>query len=303
VKRFVKGLRQKKGLILLALPGVLFFLAFYYLPMFGTVISFKAIDYSKGIWSSPWVGLQNFEFFFTSQNFLRITRNTVGLNLLFIMVNLVVSVTFAIMLFELPAKAVKVFQTVLFFPYLLSWVVVSFALYIFLNMDYGVLNSLAKMFGAQPVNWYGDPGYWPWILLISYLWKNVGYSTIVYYTGLLGIDAGYYEAASIDGANRLQQIRYITLPLLIPLVVMLLITALGRIFSADFGMFYFLSKDSPMLYETTDVIDTYVFRALRKIGDVGMSAAVSFYQSVVGLVLVVTFNSIVRRMSEESALY
>lgn len=303
MKSLLKDIKQKKGLAVLALPGVLFLVLFSYLPMFGTFIAFKSINYAQGIFASPWVGWDNFKFFFQSQDFVRITRNTVGLNLMFILCNLLFALIFALILFELSRRAVKVYQTVLFVPYLLSWVVVSYALYIFLNNDYGVINGLLKGLGMEKVNWYGVPGYWPAILLICFVWKNVGYSTIIYYTGLLGIDSSYYEAASIDGATGFQKLRYITLPLLTPLIILIMITQVGRIFSADFGMFFFLTKDSPMLYPTTDVIDTYVFRALRKIGDPGMAAAVALYQSFVGCVLVIVVNFIVGRVDPDSAMF
>lgn len=301
--RFRKDIKMKKGLIVLAAPGVLALLAFAYLPIFGIIIAFKSINYSKGILGSPWVGLQNFRFFFGSQQFVRITRNTLGLNFVFIIATMVAAVLFALMLFELSRRSVKVFQTVLFIPYLLSWVVVSYALYVFLNNDYGILNQIVRSLGGDKISWYGVPKYWPLILLLSFLWKNVGYSTIIYYTGLIGIDPSYYEAGAIDGCTRIQQIRHITLPLLRPLIVIILILQMGRIFSADFGMFYFLTQNSPALYPTTDVIDTYVFRALRQLGAPGMASAVALYQSVMGFLLVVIVNSIIRRLDSGSSLF
>jgi putative aldouronate transport system permease protein len=298
-----KDIRKKKGLLILAAPGLVFLLVFSYLPMLGIFIAFININYTKGIFHSPWVGFANFRFFFESQDFARITRNTIVLNVMFIIINMVLAIVLALILFELSRRAVKVYQTILFIPYLLSWVVASYALYVFLNNDYGVFNKFLQAVGGNKVNWYGVAPSWPTILTLAFLWKNLGYSAIIYYTGLLGIDSTYYEAADIDGGSRLQQLRYITLPLLTPLIALILITQMGRIFSADFGMFYFLTKDSPMLYPTTDVIDTYVFRALRKIGDPSMAAAVALYQSAVGCLLVVGVNALIRRINRENAMF
>ena len=303
IRMILNETKGKRGLLLLALPGILFLFVFNYLPMSGVFIAFKNINYSKGIFGSDWVGFDNFRFFFSSGDFFRITRNTLLLNLSFIAAVLIVSISFSLILFELSRKAVKVYQTALFVPYLLSWVIISYVVYIFLNNDYGVINNILKSFGHEPVNWYFEASYWPGILMLSYLWKWSGYYTIIYYTGLLGIDSTYYEAASIDGANRLQQIFKITIPQLKPLMITLLLLQIGRIFFADFGMFYFLTQDNSMLYPTTDVIDTFVYRTMRVVGDPGMSAAVALYQSAVGFALVIVANAVVRKLDSEKALF
>ncbi|NQX61185.1 sugar ABC transporter permease [Paenibacillus qinlingensis] len=271
--------------------------------MYGIVIAFKDINYAKGIWGSDWVGLHNFKFFFNSQDALRITRNTLLLNGLFIVVGMSCALVIGLLLAELGRRWVKLFQTILFFPYFLSWVVVGFVSYILLNPSFGVINKVLEQFHVAPIDWYSKPGYWPLILTLTYLWKNVGYTAIIFFTGLLSIDNSYYEAASIDGASRLQQIRKISIPLILPLITMLFMLNVGRIFYSDFGLFYFVPRDAGMLYPTTDVVDTYVFRSLRVVGDLGMASAASLYQAVVGLVLVVTTNVLVRKFNKENALF
>jgi putative aldouronate transport system permease protein len=207
------------------------------------------------------------------------------------------------LLFELSKKAVKVFQTILFFPYFISWVVVGYVTYILLNPSYGVINSILKTLHFAPINWYLTPKLWPFILVLVFLWKNVGYFVIIFYTGLLGIDSSYYEAAAIDGATKFQQTIKITIPLLAPLIIMIMLLQIGKIMYADFGLFYFIPRDIGSLYSAVDVIDTYVFRSLRVTGDIGMASAAGLYQSVVGCILVFLSNKIVKKYSEENALF
>jgi len=302
-KRF-KDFKKNSALLFMALPAMILVLIFNYIPMLGIIVAFKNFRYDKGFWGSEWVGLENFKFFFTSLDAWRITRNTVCLNALFFSTGLIVSVALALMLHEITKKAfVKFCQTAYFFPYFLSWVVVGYTLFAFLNMRLGILNSLFKIIGLQPVHWYLKPEYWPAILVLVYLWKTVGYFSVIYYAGLMGIDPAYYEAAAIDGATRWQMITKISIPLITPLMVIIMLLQIGRIFYADFGMFYQLPRDIGMLYPTTDVIDTYVFRALRVTADIGMSAAAGFYQAIVGLILIGTANYLVRRINPENALF
>ena len=221
----------------------------------------------------------------------------------FIAIGIFVSVIVGVLMAELSRGMVKIFQTVLFFPYFLSWVVVGFVSYILLNPTYGVINKVMEYFHIAGVDWYSAPEYWPFILTITYLWKNVGYTAIIFFTGLISIDASYYEAASIDGASRYQQIMKISIPLIFPLITLLVILNIGRIFYSDFGLFYFIPRNAGTLYETTDVIDTYVFRSLRVVGDLGMASAAGLYQSVVGLILVVVTNLIVKKVNKENALF
>jgi putative aldouronate transport system permease protein len=288
---------------LISLPAILVVLIFYYLPMFGIVIAFKDINYAKGIWGSDWAGFNNFKFFFNSQDAWRITRNTLLLNGCFIVVGIFCSVIIGLLMAELSRRLVRVFQTILFFPYFLSWVVVGFISFILLNPSYGVINKGLEFFHMTSVDWYSKPGYWPVILTLTYLWKNVGYTAIIFFTGLISIDASYYEAAAIDGASRFQQIMKISIPLIVPLITLLVILNVGRIFYSDFGLFYFIPQNAGTLYSTTDVIDTYVFRSLRVVGDLGMASAAGLYQSVVGLILVVVTNFIVRKSNKENALF
>ncbi|BBH19489.1 sugar ABC transporter permease [Paenibacillus baekrokdamisoli] len=302
-KSLWREIKRHKGLIGLAVPGLLFVIIFQYLPMFGLVLAFKDFNFTKGIWGSDWAGLNNFKFFFTSDAALQVTRNTLLLNLSFIVITIGVSISFALMLFELSRKAVKLYQTALFFPYFLSWVVVSYVTYALLNPQLGVINHLFKQMGFAEINWYMESKFWPYILSLAYLWKNVGYSTLIFYTGLMGIDKSFYEAASIDGASKWQQVRNISIPLLTPLIVLITLLQVGKIFYSDFGMFYFLTADSGALYATTDVIDTYVYRALRVSGDVGMATAIGMYQSLVGFALVLTVNFIVRKVNKENAIF
>jgi putative aldouronate transport system permease protein len=303
LKRELNHLRKNRSLFLISLPALLFVFAFSYLPMFGAVLAFKDFNYAKGIWGSDWAGLDNFKFFFTSQDALRVTRNTLVLNALFIVIGLAASVVFGILLAELGRKAVRVFQTVLFFPYFLSWVVVGYLTYILLNPTYGAVNKLLEWLNISPVDWYSDPRYWPVILVLTYLWKNVGYTAIIFYTGLMSIDPSYYEAAAIDGASRYQQILRISYPLIVPLVLLLFMLNVGKIFYSDFGLFYFVPRNAGALYAATDVIDTYVYRSLRVVGDIGMASAAGLYQSFVGLVLVLITNRIVKKIDSESALF
>ncbi len=294
---------RSKSLFFLSLPALIIVFVFYYLPMFGIVIAFKDINYAKGIWGSDWVGLDNFKFFFQSQDAMRITRNTLLLNGMFIVIGTFVSVIIGLLMAELGRRWVRIFQTVLFFPYFLSWVVVGFITYILLNPTYGVINKALEWMNLIPVDWYSNPDYWPVILTLTYLWKNVGYTAIIFFTGLIAIDPTYFEAASIDGATRFQQIRKISIPLIAPLITLLVMLNIGRIFYSDFGLFYFIPRDAGMLYSTTDVVDTYVFRALRVTGDIGMASAASLYQAIVGLVLVFSTNLIVRKFNKENALF
>jgi putative aldouronate transport system permease protein len=284
-------------------PGIVFLFIFAYLPMFGIILAFKKYNFADGILGSPWVGLDNFRFFFSYPDAWRITRNTIGLNLLFMVSVTAVGIAFALMLNEVRRKFfVKLYQTVFFFPYFLSWIVVGFVVYAFLNMQYGIANTVLEWFGLGGIQWYAEAKYWPAILTIVTIWKTAGYTCIIYYAGLMGINEDYYEAARIDGATKLQMVRYISLPLLTPLIMILLILQIGGIMSADFGLFFHVTRDIGLLYSTTDVIDTYVYRTLRSI-DIGMASAVGLYQSFVGFLLVMITNYIVNKINPENALY
>lgn len=298
-----KDLKKKYPLLLLALPGIIIVILFNYLPLAGLIIAFKSVDYSIGIWKSHWAGLDNFKFFFSSNDAWKVTRNTLRMNLLSILFTTIISVTIAIMFYYAGHKMLKFAQTILFLPYLISWVVASYALECFIDGRYGAIDRILTNLGLSTVNFYYEPKYWIAIILICSIWKSAGYNAILYYTRLLGVDPTLYEAAEIDGATTWQKIRYITLYMLRPLILMMTIIGVGNIFYSDFGMYYFLTRDNGMLYSVTDVIDTYIYRALKTINDPGMGAAVGLFQSLMGFALVVGANKIARKIDEEGAIF
>lgn len=297
-------LRRNSAFLLLALPMMIYIFIFNYLPMGGIIVAFKSYRYDLGILGSPWVGLDNFKFFFTSPDALRITINTLGYNALFIVLGLVIPVILSLLLYEIRSKTMlKLYQTTMFFPHFLSWVVVAFMAYSFLNPLYGLLNQWFQAMGWEPLDWYVQAKPWIAILPVAQVWKTVGMSALIYYSSLMGIDQEYYEAAALEGASKMYVALKVTLPFLYPLMTMLTILAIGHIFYADFGLFYQLTMNSSMLYSTTDVIDTYVFRALRETGNIGMASAVDFYKSFIGLLLVLLTNYIVKKRDADNALF
>lgn len=299
-----RELNTNLNLLLMALPGVILLFVFAYLPMFGLMIAFKDYRFNLGIFGSEWVGFENFRFLFGTDAAWRITRNTIVMNSIFIVVNTSASLLVAILLNEVfKSRMVKYYQTLLFFPYFISWVVASYFVFGLLNGNTGLVNQVFAGLGLDPVIWYRAPEYWPAILTLAHLWNGLGFGSIIYLAGILGISPELYEAAKIDGANKWQQIRFITLPMLMPLIIILTLLAVGKIFNADFGLFYFLPRDTPMLYSTTDVIDTFVYRSLVELGNISMAAAAGFYQSVVGFVLVILANWAVRRYNEDYSLF
>ena len=296
--------RNNLSLFLRCVPALVFLLLFNYLPMFGAVVAFKRYSIAEGIWGSPWCGLQNFRFLFSTVDAWRITRNTILYNLTFIILNTMISLALAFALDGLKKKSgLKFFQTVNFFPHFLSWVVAGFMLYAFLQPQYGLLNRLLGLFGMEGVKWYMDASCWIVILPVMYVWKNAGYTSLIYYSGLLGIDSSIVEAARMDGANPRQVLFWVKLPELRPLIITMLLLAVGKIFYADFGLFYNLPRNIGILYETTDVIDTYVYRSLKITGDIGMGAAAGLYQSLLGFLLVMVTNTIVKKTEPDSALF
>lgn len=289
---------------LMMLPGIIYLICNNYFPMFGIIIAFKKFSFRKGLLASPWCGFDNFRYLFASPTAFTIIRNTVLYNVVIIILGTVIAVAMAILLNEIQSKRKKVvFQSLLLLPYLVSWVVVSFMVYALLSYDTGLVNHVLKSVRLHEVNWYMESKYWPYILVFAAIWKSTGYSVIVYLSSIVGISQEYYEAAKIDGATKWQQIRQITLPLLKPTIIIMLILSLGRIFASDFGLFYQIPKNSSALYAATQTIDVYVYNALMKNGDYGMSSAASVFQSVVGFVLVITVNRITRKVDANSALF
>jgi len=241
---------------------------------------------------------------FSSKDAFVITRNTVLYNLGFIFIGLIVSVGIAIILSELRSKQmVKIYQTSMLFPYFLSWVIISFFTDAFLNIDKGLINHTLEALGMKGINFYADVSIWPYLLLFLGIWKGFGYSSVMYYATIMGIDPTYYEAATVDGASKWQRIRNVTIPQLTPLVTVLTILAVGNIFRADFGLFYQIPHNAGQLYSVTNVLDVYVFNGLTQTADIGMASAAGLYQSVVGLILVILSNLLARRVDPNSALF
>ncbi|MGB8455971.1 MAG: ABC transporter permease subunit [Anaerocolumna sp.] len=301
INRIVKHL----PLYFMMIPGLIYLLINNYIPMAGLVMAFKKYDYKSGMFKSPDIGLKNFEFLFTTKEAWIITRNTLVYNAVFIILGTLVSITVAILLNEIKSeRARKFYQTVILIPFLISIVVISYIVYGFLNTQNGFINNtILTALGKDAVSWYSDAKYWPFILVLVNLWKGFGYSCIIYYATLVGIDKGFYEAAVIDGATRWQQVRYVTLPCLKTTIITLTLMATGRIFYSDFGLFYQVPMNSGALVDVTNTIDTYVYRGLTQLNNIGMSSAAGFYQSLVGFALVLTANFVVRKLSEENALF
>jgi len=303
VSRMYNVLRRNFTLLTMTLPALLFVIAFNYLPMGGIVIAFKDYRFDQGIFGSSWVGFKNFYYLFSTADAWRITFNTLYLNFLFIVMGTLAAIVLALMMNEVRSRWLNgVYQSLLLLPYFLSWVIIKYFSYALLESD-GLVNNVLKALGYETINFFSEPAYWPLILVLTSIWKGVGFSSLIYLAAILGINREYYEAAEIDGANKLQQIFKITLPLIRSLIIMLTILAIGGIFRADFGMFYNVTHDQGLLYSTTDVIDTYVFRMMRSIGDFGMASAAGLYQSIVGLCLVLLTNWVVRKVDEENSLF
>ncbi|MDO5425751.1 MAG: ABC transporter permease subunit [Eubacteriales bacterium] len=289
---------------IMMLPGIMYLMINNYIPMFGIVIAFKKLNFRKGIFGSDWCGLENFEYLFSSSDAWTITRNTIGYNLANIVLGTVFAMAMAIMLNEITSRRrSKFYQTMVLLPYLMSWVVVGYICYAFLSSESGMVNGILAKFGLEPVSWYNEKKYWPFLIIFFNLWKGIGYSMIVYFAGIVGISADYYEAAVLDGATKWQQIKNITVPLMKPTIITMLILGLGNVMRSDFGLFYQLPRNSGALYSVTRTLDVYVYNALMKNNDFGMSSAASFYQAIVGFILIITANKLVRRYSEENALF
>lgn len=297
--------RRHLAMYAMAFPGLLYLFCNNYMPMFGVIIAFKRLDFSKGILASEWAGLDNFKFLFQSGTAWTIIRNTLLYNIAFIILGTVFAVMLAIFMSDIAGKKIsKVYQTLILLPYMISWVIVSYLVFAFLGADTGLVNkTILAALGMDSINWYGETKYWPLIITFVYLWKSLGYSMIIYYSSIVGISQDYYEAARIDGATKLQQIKSITLPLLKPTVIIMFILSVGRIFNSDFGLFYQVPKNSGLLYSVTQTIDVYVYNALMQNSDYGMSSAAGVFQSVVGFILVIVANKIIRRTNRESALF
>ena len=302
-----KSLKNKRyiPLYLMMLPGMAYLFVNNYIPMAGVFLAFKQINFRKGIFKSPWVGFKNFEYLFKTNDAFVITRNTILYNIAFIILGTVMAIAIAILLNEIRSKvASKVYQTIILVPYLISMVVVSYLANAFLATETGFINaSILKSIGVDPVSWYSTPGAWSAILIFVYLWKNFGYQSIIYYATVVGLDASLYEAAAVDGATRWKRIVHVTLPGLRTTIITLVLMSVGRIFYSDFGLFYQVPMNSGPLMDVTNTIDTYVYRGLLQSNNIGMSTAACVYQSIVGCILVLAANAMVRKISREEALF
>ena len=287
------------------LPGLAYIIINNYMPLAGLQLAFKKFKYSLGIWGSPWNGVKNFTYLFKTGDAWIIIRNTLGYNLIFILLGTLLAIVVAILLNEVQRKRLQqTYQTVILIPYLISYVIVSYIVYALLGESNGMINnSIMKALGHNPVPWYTDPKYWPYIMTIVQLWKSFGYSSIIYFATILGIDKAYYEAAVVDGAGAWKQITGITLPMLKPVIITLTLLSIGRIFYSDFGLFYQVPMNTGLLYNATNTIDTYVYRGLLETNDIGRASAAGFIQSVLGFLLVLGTNAVVRSVEKEQALF
>jgi putative aldouronate transport system permease protein len=306
VQNFLFNIKKNRTLLLMLLPAVVLIFIFAYLPIVGTVLAFKQYNYKDGIWGSPWVKhiFDNFKFFFISGKAGMVTLNTFTYNLSFIAVNTTMAVGLAVILSEVKNRFFKkVSQSVIFLPYFVSWVIVGSIAYNMLNYESGVLNSFLRDMGADPLNVYAMPNAWRFILVFFNAWKGVGYSMVVYLAAVVSVDTTQYEAAEIDGANIFQKVRYVLLPNIKPTIITLVLLDVSKIFRGNFDLFYQLIGTNGALYDSTDVIDTFVFRSLLKSSDIGMASASGFYQSVLCFILIIIVNKVVKKINSDYALF
>ncbi|MFQ6842411.1 MAG: ABC transporter permease [Lachnospiraceae bacterium] len=292
-------------LYFMLLPGLIYLIFNNYIPMSFTVIAFKNFNFQKGVWGSDFVGLNNFKTLFSTRDSRIIFRNTLAYNLVFIAASLIIGLGIAILLDELRSKKAKrMYQMAYLIPYMISITVVSYIVYALLSTDTGFINNtVLKAFGKDGISWYSVPKYWPFILVLVNQWKWLGYNSIIYYSSVISIDSELYEAACIDGATRFQRIGYITIPVIRSTIITMTLLQLGSIFKSDFGLFYQVPMNSSALMNVTNTIDTYVYRGIKSVGTMGMSSAAGLFQSVIGFVLVLAANAVVRRIDKDSAIF
>ena len=295
---------DQRQLNTMILPGFLLILIFSYLPMIGIILAFKNFNPNLGIFKSPWVGFDNFKFFFMSNDFGMLMRNTVGYAFWFLIVDNLFAMTFAIMCYNIKNKAaLKYYQTTAILPTFMSIVLVSYIVYIFLSPVDGIINNAIALLGSEGPAWYSEAKYWPAILTVVRIWTGVGYGSLLYFATIVGIDASLFEAATIDGANKWQQIIHIIIPELSALLCLKIIMGVGGAMSGDFGLFYQVPRNIGLLYETTDIFNTYVFRALQEGTSMGRTTAIGLFQSLAGVILVVVSNLIIKRIDEEKSMF
>ena len=301
----LKKMKRFLPLYIMLLPGILYLIINNYMPMAGLILAFKKVNYAVGIFESPWTGLSNFKYLFGTKDAFIFFRNTILYNLAFIVFGNFMGIFTAVALDCIRNKFFKKFSQVgILIPFLLSTVIISYIVYAFLSGNTGFINNtLFPLLGMEGISWYSQAKYWPAILIIVYLWMTFGYNSILYYSTLIGIDKTFYEAAVVDGAGIFSQIRYITMPFLKTTVITLMLMAVGRICYSDFGLFYQVPMDSGLLYNATQTIDTYVYRALLELNDIGRSTAAGFLQSVLGFICILIANIVVSRIDKDSALF
>ena len=303
-RTFLQNVIRYRVLIFMCLPAIVFFFAFSYMPLPGIWVAVVKYNYRNGIFGSKFVGLQNFEFLAESGKLLTLTRNTVLYNLAFILLGNILAVFVAILLNEMRSKWFKkVSQTMMFLPYFISQVLVGLLVYSLLNFDTGFINSVLTSFGMEKWQPYADPKVWPVLMVIIYLWQQTGYNSVVYFAAIMGIDAEMIEASRVDGANGFQKIRYIILPSLKPTIVILILFALGGIVKGNFGLFYNIIGSNSILYETTDIIETFVYRATMTDFNFSTASAVGLYQSIIGFAIVMIVNYIVKKIEPDYSLF
>lgn len=303
--KLIKNTWRHKALFLMALPTVIMLILFNYVPMTGLVVAFKDFNYADGIFFSPWNGIENFRYLFmVGDTAWRLTRNTVGYYLLFTLFGTVGSVFIAIGINEMIFKrTAKYFQTSMILPTFISYIAITFVVKAFLQTDIGIVNRLLESLGMKSIRFYQKSEYWPYILTIVKLWKSTGYNSVLYLSALAGFDQQLYEAADIDGATSSQKLWHLTIPMLMPTVIVMTLLGLGNIMHSETGLFYQVTMNSTLLYPTTQVLDSFVMNALMKNTDYGLTSAATFYQSVVGFVMVMVTNWVVRKASPEDALF
>ncbi len=305
LKRQAKVFVRCRMLLLMLVPAVALIFVFNYIPMYGVIVAFKKFNFTDGLLGSPWVGFQNFEFFFREGGaWWPVTRNTMLYSMAFLVINTLFQLVFAMVLSELTSRWFKkVSQTLMLLPYFISWVVVGAMAFNLFSYERGFINSFIGMFGAEPLDIYASPGMWPFILILFNMWKGVGYSTVVYLAAITGLDSEILEAAEIDGANIFQRMRHITLPSIMPTIIILLLLNIGSLFRGDFGLFFNLVGNNGRLFDVADVIDTYVYRGLRQAGGMESSAAVGLYQSLLCFITIMLANFLVRKYDKDYALF
>lgn len=286
------------------IPAAIFFIINNYIPMIGIYYAFTRFNFQGGLFGSPFVGMENFTFLYKSGKLFSLTVNTLGYNVAFILLGNILQIFFAIILSQIGSAIFKkISQSLMFLPYFVSYVILNAIVYNVFNYDIGFLNNFLNTIGSQPIDAYNTPGIWPGLMVVFYVWKNLGYGMVIYLATITGISREYYEAAEIDGADTLQQIRYITLPCLKPTFIILLLYSLGHIMRGQFELFYQVVGNNGVLFDVTDILDTYVYRTLKQNFDIGMSTAAGLYQSLFGFIIVMTTNWLIKRRDPSYALF